>query len=165
MIDRMDKDFGEFTVGNKVMVSDPCYENGCKIVQVVPGTWEGYVAYNDDGRVSHLMAHHRDYFKYKQLSESNFTVITDEMGVDSGQMAICDLGHYSTDDEEYRKYCDATISEDGGGIIGDYAVVSSTGWGDGEYTLYGAYNDNDECYALWVEFISDEGEEDEEDEY
>ena len=162
----MEQKLGTFTLGEKAMVSDPCYKDGDQVVFVEPGEWAAYVAYNDEGRVTHLIAHHTKFNTYKCLSEGNFRFITDEMNVDSGQMAICDLEHFNpNDDSEYEKYCYATNSEDSGGLIENYAAVSCTGWGDGKYTLFGAYKryktNSDRMkvpvyYSLMLEFIPDE---------
>ena len=167
MINQMDQKIGEFTVGTQVMVSDPCYEDGDQTINTLPGTWVSYVTYNDEGRVAVLMAHNKEYFNIHHMDESDFRFITDELGVDSGQMAICDLIHYKHTDEEYHKYCNATLSDFYAGIIDKYACASSSGWGDGEYTLYGIYSDRqkDEYCALLIEFINEDEEDDSDNEY
>lgn len=89
---------GNITLGEKVMVSDPCYglNTWCQGVleNVLPGKYECHVGFSDEGdwgtRVADIEIVHKNYtcvlFDYDL---ENFTV-----GVDSGQAGIFDYGYY-----------------------------------------------------------------------
>ena len=149
-------------LGNKVMVSDPCYTvpTWCqhKLNDVLPGEYSVYNKKYDTGdwgvRSSMLIAIHQDYeldnLKWKEC-------IGAMVGVDSGQAGIFDLPYYRKDsvfdtdsefnknfpsniqDEEgdkwYGHMCDKTSGEEGWGHF-ENGVVSTSGYGDGSYNLY-----------------------------
>lgn len=150
------EEIGTFTINSgKAIVSDPCYEletNGGKILDVFNGEWDAFTIENEEGRVKSLTVIHKDYNFYKYVHDGNYDLITNDLGVDSGQMAVCDYEKYDTSEKEYQKYCEKTLSELSAGIVGDYAAVSSTGYGDGSYELYGAKTDG-KYYSFLIEFI------------
>ena len=174
MISEMENILGNFKVNSgKVIITDPCYKvyDDSVILDVVKGTWTAYVDYNNDGRVANLVVVNERYDHSKRLYEYNFEYITDDLGVDSGQMGVFDYDFYPSDprseeNEEvfYGKICYITSNEDGGGVIESFGAVSSTGYGDGAYSLYGAKHTDGNYYAFYIEFISDDEDEDDEDE-
>ena len=108
-----------------------------------------------------------------------------EIGVDSGQVMVCDpcyldewkanefMGgdkdtartHEFSYDGACRETCNAP---EGGGQLGDaLAVVASSGYGDGTYPVYAEYNREGRLIRLTVEFdeqLDPEEEDDEEEE-
>lgn len=108
-------------LGEKVMVSDPCYglNTWCQGVleNVLPGNYKCEVEYKDEGdwgiRVSAIEVTHEDY-AYEIFEPQDF-----EVGVDSGQAGIFDYDYYclyhtdtndneDVDDDWYDRVCDKT---------------------------------------------------------
>ena len=106
-------------------------------------------------------------------------------GVDSGQFGFFDKDFYRNDesakdlkkyyfgddfdrengDSWYRACCDLTLGTESWGVLPNGAV-SSSGFGDGSYDVFGIKNDEGEYVAFSVVFIwNDEDEEDEWDEW
>lgn len=116
---------GIITLGEKVMVSDPCYGLGtwCQGVlgNVLPGQYDCNVEYSDEGswgtRVSAIEVTHVNYkASFLLLQTEDF-----EVGVDSGQAGIFDYGYYAkyhmdaterphVDDDWYDRVCDLTYT-------------------------------------------------------
>lgn len=109
-------------LGEKVMVSDPCYglNTWCQGVleNVLPGTYNCNVEYSDEGdwgvRVSAIEVTHEDY-AYEMFEPEDF-----EVGVDSGQAGIFDYDYYCqyhtdsndrehVDDDWYNRVGDLTL--------------------------------------------------------
>jgi hypothetical protein len=173
---------GKFNVeSGKVMVSDPCYEVGTwcqgQLDKVKNGEWVANIEQSDEGswgiRNSELVAYHSGYGMPSswQWNRESF-----DIGVDSGQAGIYDLNFYRNDsmigeidnslgfdlsEEGERFYslnCDLTCrTEDKAGVM-DYGVVSTSGYGDGGYTLYTARDKDGEVIAMKIVFIEDEPE-------
>lgn len=164
-------------LSNEVMVSDPCYTDPTwcqhKLSNVLPGEYSVHCkTYESDGwgkRNSMLLAVHKDYenknLKWEECEGA-------DIGVDSGQAGIFDLPYYRKDsvfdnqeskflrgyskkeDEEgevwYGHMCDRTLGEEGWGHF-EHGVVSSSGYGDGSYTLYTA-SINGQVVAMCIDF-------------
>ena len=114
---------GTITLGEKVMVSDPCYGLGtwCQGVleNVLPGVYDCNVEYSDEDmweiRVSAIeVTHESCKGKFIQLECEDF-----EVGVDSGQAGIFDYEYYAkyhkdsterehVDDDWYDMVCNKT---------------------------------------------------------
>lgn len=158
----------EITSGN-MLVTDPCYdknEEDLKCQAKLPaknGTWLATAEYSDEDawgrRVSRIIAWH----------ESNrngaFSFCTKmysvDIGVDSGQAGFFDYDKYPADPRDeinerefYTPVSDLTLASDFGTI--DFGAVSSSGFGDGGYDLYVDKNDSGEAIAVWIEFIAEE---------
>lgn len=172
-----------FEVKSGVMrVTDPCYQRDtwcCGTVPAKNGRWIGVVELSDEGswgtRVKRLTAHHES----ASAEVSEFVPI--EVGVDSGQAGFFDDAAYPSGDTngEYgdlstfygracAQTCDESNPEQRAGIVNwngyDMGLVSSSGFGDGGYSLYGR-KEGEVFVALSIEFISDdEGEDEDEDE-
>lgn len=130
------------------------------------------------------------------ISDSRWEKADFEVGVDSGQAGIFsdyiyptgkDTGEYDDKTSFYGACCEATLGEGykkfsewaekgqkgtcpewlRGGTILNEGVVSSSGYGDGEYECYFAQNTNGEIVAIKIVFIQEEEveEDDFEDEY
>ena len=111
-------------LGNKVMVSDPCYGLGtwCQgiLENVLPGNYNCEVEYSDEGdwgeRVSAIEVVHDNYDRPVPVE---FESEDFEVGVDSGQAGIFDYDYYTkyhtdstvrdhVDDDWYDRVCDST---------------------------------------------------------
>lgn len=170
-------------LGPEVYVTDPCYSvpTWCqkKLTNVLPGEWVVSMIYDELGgsnRNAELYLIHKDYQSTRGLS---FDWLGD-FGVDSGQAGVFDAASYRDDayaagittpeldfglpgdpvegDAWYSKMCKFTLTGDNWGAY-DAGVVSRSGWGDGEYPLYGAEVDG-KIVALQLVFISQEEEDD-----
>ena len=117
---------GTITLGEKVMVSDPCYGLGtwCQGVleNVLPGVYDCNVEYSDEGdwgvRVSAIeVTHESCRGRFIALECEDF-----EVGVDSGQAGIFDYEYYAkyhmdaterehVDDDWYDMVCDKTLTQ------------------------------------------------------
>lgn len=175
---------GFITLGEKVMVSDPCYGLGtwCQGVlnNVLSGKYECVMERSDEGdwgnRVSAIEVTHIDYKgKFMCLQCENI-----DIGVDSGQAGIFDYEYYAkyhtdaterdhVDDDWYDMVCDKTYTDYfDGNTIDNLGFVSSSGYGDGGYCCWVAKNEDDKIICIRVEFITEDEEDDdydEEDEY
>lgn len=152
----------EFNLGSEVVVSDPCYTipTWCQAIipNVLPGKYIPEVEKSDEGqwgmRITNLRVIHEDFYEKPGLIdwEKHPAVI----GVDSGQCGIFDKTYYRNDnrsesyginlmwnkewsetegDDWYQRMCTLTLSEEHCGSFLD-GVVSSSGYGDGAYTLW-----------------------------
>ena len=155
----------QITLGTKVVVSDPCYEipTWCQAIVdgVKPGKYYVHAHKLDiDGwgeRVCALVAIHEDH----EFSNIYLDLNPNEIGVDSGQAGIFDFDSYRNDghinliprvlEEPFRSWrsenetgCDwydhvseYTLSDESWGRY-EYGTMSSSGIGDGSYSLYTA---------------------------
>ena len=170
-------------LGSEVYVTDPCYSvpTWCqlKFDNVLPGKWVATMIYDELGgsnRNAELVLIHQDY-QSKDLVYDWFG----DFGVDSGQAGVFDaasyrddaavagmklpklrepfklLGDYSDGDAWYEAMCNFTLENDGWGAY-DAGAVSSSGWGDGMYPVYGAENDDGKIVALQLSFIPQDSE-------
>ncbi len=174
-------------LGSSVYVTDPCYSDPTwcqkKFDNVLPGEWVVSMIYDELGgsnRNAELVLHHKDYQSSKGLSFDWFG----DFGVDSGQAGVFDAASYRDDsaaesmqvpevdftlpirdqdgDQWYEKICKFTLAEDGWGAYASGAV-SSSGWGDGMYPVYGAENEDGKIVALQLVFIDQSAEDDDDD--
>lgn len=60
---------------------------------------------------------------------------------------------YSNENGFYRKCCKLTGSKNNFGILEGKAIVSSSGYGDGGYSLYYKKNSENEIVALKIKYI------------
>jgi hypothetical protein len=173
-------------LGTEVYVTDPCYSvsTWCqlKFGNVLPGQWVATMIYDElhgTNRNAELVLIHQDY-QNKDLVYDWFG----DFGVDSGQAGVFDAASYRDDaaaeaiqtpkldfvlpirdqdgDRWYETMCKFTLGDDGWGSY-DRGVVSSSGWGDGMYPVYGAEVDG-KIVALQLVFIDQSAELEEDDE-
>lgn len=169
-------------LGSEVYVTDPCYSvpTWCqlKFDNVLPGQWVATMIYDELGgsnRNAELVLIHQDY-QNKNLVYDWFG----DFGVDSGQAGIFDAASYRDDaavagmklpklrepfklfgehrdgDSWYEAICHFTLENDGWGSY-DTGAVSSSGYGDGMYPVYGAEEDG-KIVALQLSFIPQDSE-------
>ena len=178
-----------FEVKSGVMVcSDPCYslDTWCMgiVENVKNGTWLSSIETSDEGdwgvRIATLEVRHND-FKDTNLKFVDELLFTG--GVDSGQFGFFDKEFYRNDEsaKDLPKYdfssdfdksgdiwylacCDLTLGKEQWGVLPN-GVVSSSGYGDGSYGVFGEKNAEGEYVAFKVVFIwGDEGDEFDDDE-
>lgn len=176
-------------VSGKVQITDPGYDKtiwcAATIENVKNGKWNAYANQKDAGdgwgtRCTELMVWHSDY-QQKVVSLMKALLVTEEIGVDSGQAGVFDSKFFKDDksvegverqrngeviceDEPfYSMCCDRTLSETGWGTI-PYGAVSSSGYGDGGYRAFvfrDTYSPGGPVVGIKIVFI-DETEEEEE---
>jgi hypothetical protein len=163
------------TLGESVMVSDPCHSipTWCqvKVDGVLPGKYYTFARQCNDSswghRISGITAVHEDYLNHDLKFRRNTGVV----GVDSGQAGIFDLASYRNDeiaksitggakfsldradqpgDLWYEKMCRITLDRPSWGGY-DSGVVTSSGLGDGSYDLYTS-KVNKKVVALHIDF-------------
>lgn len=157
---------GDINLNKNIMISDPCYPIGtwCQIQlnNIKPGIYEAFcIKSNEDEwgiRSSSLIIKHKDIHmvEYDELN-----IHTGDIGVDSGQAGIFDISIYPSDNHNkiyrenfYNECCDLTLSDNScGALLNKKGIVSSSGYGDGSYTLYYNENENNEIDYLHILFI------------
>lgn len=148
------KVIGTFEViSGKVNVTDPCYDLTesnvynvfAKNLPTKNGIYCAFVEINSsDNRIASIGAVHIDYFKSDFSFNNKWERTSYNIGVDSGQAGIFDTeiypegktGEYDDLATFYGKICKLTTHKRQYGIYKHRGVVSSSGYGDGEYTLY-----------------------------
>lgn len=170
-------ELGTIELGNEVYVTDPCYNTDVWCMALIKnlkkGLYKCFGFVSDEGdwgmRNSRLTIVNADYTD-KVLS---YDFLGYNIGVDSGQAGFFDKAYYEKyhngeyvddnpdDNAWYNRVCDITLNGDNCGTIDNKGVVSSSGYGDGCYSVYGAYNENNELIALQLEFIWDDDEDEE----
>jgi len=153
---------------SRMLVTDPCYgkEIWCTytITDAKPGIWEGDVVMSDEGvwgnRVAELHVRHTEDYA-TDPTEKIDTVI----GVDSGQAGFFDLDEFpdcgGADDKFYNEACEVTLSKGiPAGPVSNMGIVSSSGFGDGGYSLYVGRNDKGEVISASLIFIDEVMEDD-----
>ena len=173
-----------FEIKSGIMVcSDPCYDTAPVVKNVKNGIWEADIdMVNTWGeRISMLKVNH-----VNSNVSGRWELLDFDGGVDSGQFGFFDSDFYRNDeaakdlekhdfgegydekegDSWYRAVCDITLKSEQWGVLSGGAV-SSSGYGDGSYNVYGMKDNNGEYVAFFVQFIDeeDEDEEDYEDEF
>lgn len=154
---------GSFNVSKEegIMVCDPCYEDGDKeINHVKSGKWLCYIERGDGDfglgvrNVSLSIIHE---------SITNPGVIDSPLGmvmVDSGQVGMYAKQGWEEkrpSEDDYDRVCETTLSTPISAGMVEYGVTSSSGYGDGAYSLYGLI-ENKKTVALEVVFISQPGD-------
>ena len=93
------------------------------------------------------------------------TELAGHCGVDSGQIMVIDPCYAFKDefddmDSNYRNVCEISLGDDGygefplprNGYTGSIGVVTTSGYGDGEYPVYVDIGDDDRIVALHIYF-------------
>jgi len=174
----------QILLGERVIVSDPCYEvpTWCQeiIKNVRPGMYDITVDYREsDGwgeRVHSLTVLHNI------IKSPIWEHHCNHIGVDSGQAGVFCMTSYRNDDiagnlpwltekgdpfgdhpfrpskevgeKWYVKMCDRTLSTEQGWGVYDTGVVSSSGYGDGQYELLTSQMDG-MVHGFKIIFIDD----------
>lgn len=173
----------------KIVASDPCYTLGtwCQgvIDNVRNGTWFAHVDTSDEGRwgkrIAALVIYHADNQQNNPNILSQFRLMPKLpliALVESGQFGFFDhdgyrnddmitpeipLWNYSENSQPGRKFyaacCNLTIEGESWGIL-PFGAVSSSGFGDGDYTVLGEKNSHGEYIALAVIYIRTQDDDD-----
>ena len=166
------KDLGTIHLGEKVFVTDPCYDTStwcqAELHNVSPGAYKCFIILSDEGtwgyRVAELHVVKEEFLSiYGSLSKIPYDTepYPAIIGVASGQCGIFEANYYEhnqpDDDYDnpnswYRRVCNITCSSAQAGIVDNLGVVTSSGFGDGNYGLYTA-KENDKIVAMKVVFI------------
>lgn len=166
------KDLGAIHLGEKVFVTDPCYETStwcqAELHNVSPGTYKCFIILSDEGtwgyRVAELHAVKEEFLRtHGSISEIPYSIdpFPATIGVDSGQCGIFEAkyyehnqpdNNYDNPDSWYKKVCNITCSSAQAGTVDNSGVVTSSGFGDGCYSLYTA-KEKDKIVAMKVVFI------------
>lgn len=170
------KTVGTFNVeGEKLHVSDPCYEyeEGVVVKNALSGKWVAEVlceTYSNWGfRVIGLVVTHKDFIHAPRYTIKKHGEI--EVGVDSGQMSIFDDafyaenqgGEYDEEDSFYGEICTITLDDEQAGIYKQKGVVCATGFGDGTYCASIGYANVGEkaekkVVSIYIDFLDKEEE-------
>jgi len=162
---------GKFEIiSGKIVISDPCYTRDTWCIGVIDnvknGKWN-FTANQIDScgrRIQNIEAYHSG------SSVKNYKYIED-LGVDSGQLGIFDdsiyphgedMGEYDDKTSFYGKCCEITLSKDAVGSVDNLGVVSSSGYGDGNYEAVLGLDVEGQVVKIEICFIIDEEEIDEE---
>lgn len=156
-------ELGEFNFyKGQVSVTDPCYDDEPRLrakCGVRAGSYIGAVSEKDCGdwgnRIEAIAICHED-FASDNIFELPYTNRIDGIGVDAGLAGFFqDKPNYS--DDEWNYLCSNNFFNKDYGML-DCGFWCSSGYGDGYYDVYAAY-ENEEIVALKIVFIEDEFEE------
>jgi hypothetical protein len=181
-----------FTLGDTVIVSDPCYKlapesvfGPVKIENVKPGVYVCEVEQSDEGswgvRNARIIALHLDYCEDSEnpdheqdSSNMEWEEYPRGLGVDSGQLGIFSLASYRNDrwaekhikepmaeyitkdkdgDVFYGKMCSLTNDKIKNWGVYPEGAVTSTGFGDGSYTMHTIKNYQNQVVGFAIQFI------------
>lgn len=161
-------------LGNKVIVTDPCYriDTWCNYIvnNVLVGEYNTLIKTFDGGswgeRVKELIVLHKDYKEpHDEEIEYQWKPVSDNIGVDSGQCGVYDLSYRckTSDDwihnsEFYKKACKCTDKNEQYGEQDNAGVTSRTGFGDGTYTLFLLENSDGHVVGFRIVYQFDDEE-------
>lgn len=171
-----------FTVSsNKIIVTDPCYDIGtwctATLEHVRNGTYHAEVNSENKGvwgdRIADITIYHSSVLGKKKRLKFHWR--DSNIGVDSGQAGFFDFSVYEQikdnqqlDKSFYDEVSEKTLSSNQWGVVDskvfdktNFGVASSSGYGDGVYSLFVA-EDNGEIIAARIVFISEENDDYEE---
>ena len=172
-------ELGEIKLGESVYVSDPCYSIGtwCQalLVGVVPGYYRAFINKAETDwyeRITDLWVVNDEEILDNGAKFPTELVEGHHMGVDSGMCGIFDESYYKhfhtsewLDRNWYDKVCNMTANVNCGSTMDGVCAFSATGFGDGAYELYIKKNSEGKIVAIGIQFIEDDYEWDEEDEF
>lgn len=170
----MKKTIGRIKLKNKVIVMDPCYDLksdigfGATLDDVKSG--EYVVEVSQDGKtVTSLEVTHVDHYREGANPLVDMYETDEYVGVDSGQAGIYNYNYFKKVSDPkinhswYQEICKLTLS-DRFGIKDGECVVSSSGYGDGEYDVTIGYANGQVVY-ISIDFSNFEEDEEDEDDY
>lgn len=158
--------YGEITLGKKVQVTDPCYDPDVWCTEVIenmlPGKYNTFATIVNKGMLGRRVAELTIAHESVELSSLKFTkTVAGDIGVDSGNCGFFDCDKYREAKEADIKFVEEhgddeigpftskwwSISDNLralGGTLDDWGVLSHSGYGDGGYDLYLAYDESGE---------------------
>lgn len=154
---------GNFIINSEIVISDPKFKIGHKYQNIFNnnkiGKWKSYV-YQTKVPVwgelcSELVAIHENHI----FSDLNWLKSEQFIFVDSGIIGIFDKNFYNNNFSEIKPNYNTLISHDKKSFKLNYGVLSYSGFGNGLYEVYSAYN-NKEIIAIKIVFIKSQDEED-----
>jgi len=130
------KYIGEINLEDKVDITDPCYNKDvwCRMTtECKPGTYTGYAYISEKLATAILIKE-----KTKEKINAEEMECIGSIGVDSGLAGFFnDKPDYSRD--EWPDFCKMIYEDENNGLynkIEDYGLISSSGFGDGDYNVY-----------------------------
>jgi len=158
---------GTINLGNEVTISDPCYERDvwCSITfkNILEGDFKCYIKEKKYGswgnRVAEMYAIHNNYENLVRADNYEFC---GNVCVDSGTMSITDTSYYNkthNNDDFSEEWYNIEICNKLCGnynIVDNQCFISTSGLGDGQYEVYGAFDIEDRLYAIKVVFLNEE---------
>lgn len=158
---------GIISLGERVTVSDPCYDIGTwcmgELNNVLPGTYKCFYDFDEDEqRVYALIVHHNDMSEEEvRTANENSTPESFEVGVDSGMAGVYDSDYYAVthgDIERNDKWYDAVcklVCNNDAAHLDDKAFITSSGFGDGGYTCYTHRNSDNRIDFIKIVYINE----------
>jgi hypothetical protein len=149
---------GKFKISSgRAYVTDPGYKPGtwCQGVlkNVKKGIWNSEILISDEGSLGKRCAVLRAVYSGVYNPDIlNYQKCEFEVGVDSGTAGIFDGDFYEIRSEEIGEICNSTYEGINTGICKG-GCVSSSGFGDGNYSAYIATNKDGEIISICIEFI------------
>lgn len=138
--------------GGKIDITDPCYDNDvwCRInnVNVKPGKYNCYV--KKDNSYRHQMIQEIRIVRQGSSKFANNWKIHGWIGVDAGLAGFFISPKKNYSDEEWKKFCDSLKDDDY--FVREYGFFSYSGFGDGEYDVKIAKDDDDNIIAVRIIF-------------
>lgn len=158
---------GEINLGVYAYLSDPGYDTSgaCphSIISTIPGEYCVYITRSKSkhpmiqGRISNIIAIHKDYIKRMNGRLPMDSHEDLNCGVDSGTCGIFNAVYYDDyhyDDGIDDDWYDEMVCQDCPEfrITDEYGAFSSSGLGDGWYPVYAEY-ENNKAYAVRIKFL------------
>lgn len=156
----MSKYIGSFMLGNKVDITDPCYNKDvwCRMTtECTPGEYYGYVEQRNTswGNRNTVLTIYKDDVHVDDIDMEYIG----EIGVDSGMVGFFNDKPNFPDDKWYEFLEFSKVFKKNGEYnyskktyIVDYGIFCESGYGDGCYNVYA----NKERTAFEIVFIDDE---------
>lgn len=144
---------GKIELGNKVDITDPCYDKGtwCRMtVDCEPGEYKGYVEKVDEGKLGISIAS-VSIFKGDKIWSIEEMECIGSIGVDAGLAGFFN-NKPDFNDVEWSNFCDQIRNGSEWNLYN--GIFSSSGYGDGTYCVYASKERN----AFTIVFIEDEAE-------
>jgi hypothetical protein len=157
------KKIGTITLDEITFLSDPCYTTdtlaNC-VIQTIEGDYNVYITMGTNGdyknRITNLIAIHKDYNKkFKTLPKNTKENLW--CAVDSGTCGIFNgeyFAEFHTDTLNEEWYQENVINMDKHKITNGMGVISSSGLGDGYYSIFAEYDikESDKAFAIRISY-------------